>query len=140
MYENKVGIAEVIGNSLAGLSFSGVTLLFMLLVAAAAWLAVPFVLLSMKRRLKALELSFEEQMTVVSADIRRVTDILLLQRLQSADPTQLARRGAGRADASADASDMEFASSPANEATSQPKFIAPRVIKGGAAPRRVVAG
>ncbi len=98
MYQSNLGLEDVIANSLAGLSFSGFTLLMLLVVAGFVWCAVPFALLSMRRRLFALERVVEETSSMTSAEIRRITDILLLERMRGgeiAKPAQDSAESAG---------------------------------------------
>ncbi len=105
---------DVVANSFAGLSFSGLTLLAALTVAGVVWCLVPFTILAMQRRLQALERAVEEGLAVQANDLRRVTDILLMESM---------RQGALPAVATfAQASDAPLA-----------KFVPPHIIHGGIA-------
>jgi hypothetical protein len=46
-----MGLEDVVANSMSGQSFSGFTIVMVLLIAAAFWCGVPFALLIMKRRM-----------------------------------------------------------------------------------------
>ena len=81
---NEIGVTEVVANSVSSLSFSGVTLIAVITLAAAFWCAVPFMLFTMWRRIGQLETSLDQSVNIISADVRRVSDILLLNRMQGA--------------------------------------------------------
>lgn len=66
------------------LSFKGVTLVFALALVCAVWCVVPFLLFSVGRRINSLERAFHENWHVVPNDLLRITDMLLLARMQRA--------------------------------------------------------
>lgn len=126
MYQNNPGLEDVVGNSLSSLSFSGVTLVFVMVVACLMWCAVPIALMLMKRRMDSLEQSVGENTHVVTNDLRRITDMLLIDRMQrtgtrAAPPVQATQT---------DASQPKQA---------QAVFVQPRSAQSATAPRRVDA-
>jgi len=82
MYQTKPSLEVFVANSESNLSFSGVTLVFALALVGAVWCAVPFLLFSVRRRIDSLEQVVHENPHVVANDLRRITDMLLLARVQ----------------------------------------------------------
>lgn len=123
MYQDNPGLEDVVGTSLSSLSFSGVTLVFILFVACVMWCVVPISLLLIKRRMDSLEQSVGENTHVVTNDLRRITDMLLIDRMQ--------RTGTRSAP-------------PVQDSDIQPKqgqamFVQPRSVQPATMPRRVNA-
>lgn len=81
MYETNPGLEDVVATSMSSLSFSGVTLVFVLTVAAVMWCVVPFVLIAIRRRMNDLERSVDENSSIVANDLRRITDMLIIDRM-----------------------------------------------------------
>ena len=134
MPDRAMGLEEVVANSMSGLSFSGFTIVMVLLIAAAFWCSVPFALYIMKRRMASLERLVDDNATMLSTDIRRVTDILMLQRIQSAGEgaKQAEREPAAQESAPAIQPQSQFVnniaefSAAAARPQAMPTFIAPR--------------
>ena len=127
-----MGLEDVVANSLTGLSFSGFTLFAVLLIAAAVWCVVPFVLYATLKRLTAVERVVEENISTISNDMRRINDVLLMQRMirDRDDAPALPVAEATPEPEPAPEIKLEFG----------PETIFPQVIDGGAEPRRANAG
>lgn len=142
MYQTNLGLEDVVANSMSSLSFSGVTLVFVLAIVGAVWCAVPFALFSIRRRMDSLERAVDENSHVVANDLRRITDMLLLDRMQRAHGGAGMDSGdeAGKAPQAQPVHTSIVSSASDGENGKQPiAFIQPRSASGGSAPRRINA-
>jgi len=144
MYQTNPGLEDVVANSMSSLSFSGVTLVFVLAIVGAVWCAVPLALFSIRRRMDSLERAVDENSHVVANDLRRITDMLLLDRMQRAHGGSGMDSGdaAGKAPhlQSVHTSIVHPASAQADQGGKQPSaFIQPRSAQVSSAPRRISA-
>ncbi len=140
MGSSAIGLEHVVANSLSSLSFSGFTLFIFLVIGSAVWCAVPLVLMAMSRRIKTMERVIAENSSILGNDVRRISDILLLDRMQAGHrPAQAAPAAppepAANDHRSAPLADFRTMA----ETIAEPKPAAPRFIPGRQQAMRVHA-